>query len=316
MERAQSSQRATGVKPYKQIVHSADRNDWLKARALALGASESSTVMGLNPYESEYTLFMRRTGRLPPIEDSEPMEWGRRLEDVIATKFADETGRKVWGGGWMLQSTIYPWLSATPDREQRDLSWDEDGLLEIKAVGTYAADDWRDEPPVYYQCQLQHQLLVTGLRLGSICALIGGQSFVWRDIERHERFCKTLLTKTERFWQRVTDDDPPLPDDSPSTSSTLLSMVERGEAILLPEKVIEWHLAAKQAAADEKEAKERKDEYRRKILATLGEAAYGVLPGEPFGCNGVYKCITETRKAYSVPEGTSRTLRYKKKLEL
>lgn len=327
MERAQPSQQPASVK-FKRIVHSGDREAWLAARGLALGASESSTVMGLNPYESEFTLFQRRSGRIPGIEDNAQMEWGRRLEDVIAQKFADETGRRVEAGspvlrgdkaplgGWMLQSLEYPWLSATPDRDQRATDWDDDGILEIKTASAYAIDDWRDEPPLHYQCQLQHQMLVTGRRRGSLAALVGGQTFVWQDIPRHDRFIAVLVAKTRRFWQRIQDDEAPLPDDSPSTSATLLTMIEKGEAVQLPDVVLDWHLAARKAADDEKAAKERKEEYRRKILAVLGTAAYGVLPGAPFGSNGVYKCVTETRQSYTVPESAARVLRYKKRLEL
>ena len=89
MEQAEVSRRRRRVKlACRQIVHSGDREKWLKARSLALGASESSTVMGLNPYASEFTLFQRRTGRIPGIEDNERMEWGRRLESLVAEKFA------------------------------------------------------------------------------------------------------------------------------------------------------------------------------------------------------------------------------------
>lgn len=327
MGREQNSRAPTGVK-FRRIVHSDDRKSWLAARGLALGASESSTILGLNPYESEYTLFARRTGRIPPIQDNENMEWGRRLEDVIAWKFQDETGRRVEVGnsslsgdedavgGWMLQSIEYPWLSATPDRDQKDPEWAKPGLLEIKTASSYALDDWLHEPPIHYQCQLQHQLLVTGRAHGSIAVLIGGQRFLWSDIPRHDRFIASLIAKTERFWQRLQRDEAPLPDESASTSRTLLHMVEKGEAIQLPDIVLDWHLAAAKAADEEKAARERKEEYRRKILATLGPAAYGVLPGTPFGSNGVYKCVTERRKAYSVPESESRSLRYKKRMEL
>lgn len=317
MEHAEVSQRRRRVKlPYKRIVHSKDRGAWLNARQIALGASESATVLGLNPYESEFTLFQRRTGRMPGTEDNPNMEWGRRLEALVAKRFAEDTGRTVRADGWMLQSVTYPWLSATPDFLQRDKRWAEDGLLEIKTGSTFMVEAWEHEPPVHYQCQLQHQMLVTGLRRGSLAALLGGQSFMWKDIPRHDRFIATLIAKTKRFWQRIQDDDPPPPDDSPSTSDTLLHMVEQGIAVQLPDVVLDWHMEARRAGDDERAAKERKDEYRRKILAVMGQSAYGVLPGEPFGSNGVYKCITEVRASYNVPETRSRALRYKRRLEL
>ena len=48
-------------------------------------------------------------------------------------------------------------------------------LLECKTAGEYGAKLWKDAVPEYVQCQVQHQLAVTGLQAADVCVLICGQ---------------------------------------------------------------------------------------------------------------------------------------------
>lgn len=304
---------------YTRVVNSADREAWLAARhsVQGLGASDAGTIMGLNPYESEYTLYQRLVGNIPPLEDTRHMEWGRRLEEAVTARFVEETERNVKApntrrtiGGWLLRSRKYPWMYATPDREIISPS----GLLEVKTATQYLAEHWRDEVPPHYQAQLQHQFVVTGRVRGSICALIGGNDFVYGDFERRDRFCNALIKKTDGFWQRVVNRDEPAPDDSPSTSDTLKQMVAEGRCIELPDEVVQWHTEMEDAARDEKDAKERKEMYQRKIQAVMGKATHGVLP--PFGMAGIFTFKMEHRRSFTVKATSGRRLRYSKKLKI
>lgn len=292
-------------KPFDEIISSSDRKAWLAMRGSGIGASESAAVLGLDPFQSAFTLFQRKLG-LIETPDNEAMKWGRRLETACADAFAEEAGRKVWGGGIMLRSKHFPWLFATPDREQRAPEWNEDGLLEIKTTGAHMASEWSDEFPVYYQVQLQHQLIVTGLTRGTLACLIGGQRFVWADFERNDEFCKLLIRKTEDFWGRVQSGEQPDPDDSESTFDTLKHMSEQGIRIDLPEEAIEWHRERARAAAEEKDARERKEKYTRLIAAEMGDAALGVLP---MGIGG-YTFKTRNVREYTVPAKSRRELRF------
>ena len=44
-------------------------SDWHEARAYSLGGSEIGTIMGLNPWESAYALWAKKTGKIenPPL---------------------------------------------------------------------------------------------------------------------------------------------------------------------------------------------------------------------------------------------------------
>lgn len=318
----------TRVKPpdtrtYRYLCHSDDRDEWLKMREIGIGASESAVIMGLSPYESVYTMFMRRTGELPPIEDNRFMEWGRRLEEAVAVKFQDETKRTVRRNGWMIQSVKYPWLTATPDYDVLELIHGisipsipasvpstevPTGLLECKTADKAASEYWQDDAPAHYRCQVQHQMIVAGRTTGFLACLIGGNDYKWIDETPNARFQTALVRKTDRFMKMVRGElPPPIPDAHPSTSETLQKMIADGRVIELPEAIVAFHEGYQQALRDEKDARERKDRYADILKAEIGTAEYGILPNDM----GSYSFKMTTGHTTVVPDG--RRMRYSKK---
>ena len=55
------------------IIKPKDRAEWLKAREGGIGASEVAAVVGLSKWDSPYSLFLRKTGQVPPIEENDAM---------------------------------------------------------------------------------------------------------------------------------------------------------------------------------------------------------------------------------------------------
>jgi len=295
---------------------SRNRREWLNARNSGIGASEAATVFGLNVYQSPYTLYQLKRHEIPEQSDTEPMEWGRRLEGVIAEAYCEKTHREVWKhplGGMLLRSREFPWLLATPDFEQRASRSRDDGLLEIKTAGAQYLADWSEDAPLGYQVQCQQQMLVSDRRYNSIAALIGGQAFTFKHFRRNEIFLKQLVKRTRKFWDMVQSGEPPEIDSSDSTIATLKQMREDGRAITLPKDVLKWHdqalAAAERRLAAEKEEKEAKAE----IAAALGTASRGILSnGE-----GMYKF--ETRAGYRVKAhvvAPSRQLKFSKRVDV
>lgn len=277
------------------------RKAWLKARDHGIGASEVATIFGVNPWESPYTLYMKKRGELPPEPESEPMEWGKRLEAVVAEAFSEKTKRKVWEhplGGMLLRSKDFPWLLATPDYEQHAKGLATDGLLECKTAGAQFLEDWKEDVPVYYQIQVQQQLLVTDRKYASVACLVGGQTFKYKHIVRNAGFLKKLVEKTRTFWDMVQAGTPPPVDASESTIDTLKQMKEDGRVISLPKDVLKWHDQLVVAAERRKTAEEEEKEAKREIASLMGLATRGLMPnGE-----GMYKF--ETRAAYAVKAHT------------
>lgn len=287
-----------------------DHAGWLEARTTGLGASETAAIFGANPHESPYTLYQRKRGEIEAEEENEPMEWGHRLEDAVAKAFCDKTKRSVWKhplGGMLLRSRAYPWLLATPDYEQRAPRLATDGLLEIKTTGAQNAEFWKEDVPLQHQIQVAQQLLVTNRKYASVACLIGGQYFRFKHIARNDKFMKTLVAKTQRFWTMIQEGTPPPIDASESTIATLKQMREELGVISLPASVLKWHDKMLDAAERRKTAEDEEKEAKREISAMMGLSARGLMPNGA----GLYKF--ETKKGYDVKAhsvGPSRQLKF------
>ena len=224
------------------IVTYGSKEAWLSDRENWIGASESAAILGVSPWQSALSVYARKLG-LEEVEETEAMEWGTRLEGVIANAFADKTGRTV-EYNTSYQTHVHPeheFIRATLDGTTYAADGTHvptplgHGVLEVKTANAYSLDEWESEIPLYYQIQVQHQLLVTGRQWGSVAALIGGQAFRWGDIERHDQFIDTvLLPALKEFWRRVEEQDPPPADDSTSSAKALHLLHNAGDVDLEP----------------------------------------------------------------------------------
>lgn len=311
------------------------RPDWLKLRTLGIGASDSPTIMNMNPYESRYTLFMQRSGSMPKIDhssfnenDNEAMAWGRELEDLVAKRFAQRAGWKLRRGlgGWLLKSTSHEHMCATPDREGKSPRRRTFGLIEVKTTNEYNESEWtvrapgtvtgigegglKQAVPERYWCQLQHQLCVTGRTYGAVVCLIGGQRLVWAEFSRDANFIAELVLQTKAFWEMLENGVVPEPDDAPSTYATLQKLREDGRVIDLPMAALGLRNEMNEASALKTEAEDRYKTAKRQLAALVGTASYGILPdGE-----GAVKFVTVEREGYTVDSTSYRDLRLHKKV--
>ena len=86
-----------------KIVKSSDltREEWLAYRRTGIGGSDAAAVIGLNPYRSTIELYADKMGMMPEKEDNEAMRLGRDLEQYVADRFCEETGKKVRRNNFM-----------------------------------------------------------------------------------------------------------------------------------------------------------------------------------------------------------------------
>lgn len=83
--------------------------------------------------------------------------------------------------------------------------------LEIKTVNHWVGRDWQhDGLPANYYCQVQHYMLVTGLRKFYLLAEIG-DSLLLRVIAYNEEFSENLLKEYENFKKCMDNNIPPEP---------------------------------------------------------------------------------------------------------
>jgi putative phage-type endonuclease len=288
------------------------RSQWLAERRTGVGSSDAAVIAGVSPWKSLFALWCEKTGvaEIAP-DESEYLEWGHRLEPVIAQKYADDTGRLVQDPGpYNIQRhPSESWCLATLDRV---LPGPPLGLLEIKTAANWKQDEWADgDAPLLYLVQVQHQLAVySTAEYASLAVLFGGQKFRWLDVPRNQPFIDALLAQEHAFWRTVETGVPPPPDASPRTRELLQRLYPRHEpglVIPLPGEAIGWDENREEALRQIKYWEAEKLQSENMLRGALGTAERGVLP------NGtVYSWMAHDRRAYTVEAATIRTLRRQK----
>jgi putative phage-type endonuclease len=215
----------------KEMTH----EEWVAARRNGLGGSDIGVVMGLNKYKTPLQLFNEKIGAVVPddLSDNPAVEFGNRLEGVVAQKFMDDTGLSVQRDNKIRIHPKYPWAIANIDRmivgagseifvnpraevtSTAKKGWTTTGVLEIKTASSWAMKSWDAEYSLDHFAQLQWYLFVTGYGYGHIALLIDGRYFKQLRIERDETFIEKMVATAAEFWKGVESKTPPpaeLPD--------------------------------------------------------------------------------------------------------
>lgn len=216
------------------------REEWLELRRSGLGGSDAAAIMGLNPYISPMSVYLDKIGELP--EKLEPdnrfIEWGNRLEPVVAEYFQDkhrDEGLQVVKDEHMYISDEYPFMLGNLDRE----IWNPDGSidgLEIKTTSINNKDKWQDgNAPMHYLIQVQHYLAVRpDIEKFYMACLIGGSDYVELTVYRNEDILKTLKEVEGEFWERVQRGEAPGYSGTDGDSEILASLyplANKGETV-------------------------------------------------------------------------------------
>ncbi|MDF1509707.1 YqaJ viral recombinase family protein [Robertmurraya sp. DFI.2.37] len=254
------------------------RFEWLQERTKGIGGSDAGIILGLNKYRTAFELWLEKTGQVEPVEvDNEAIYWGNQMEDVVAKEFEKRTGKKVRRTNFMYSHPEHPFIKANIDR----LIVGESALLECKTASAYLAKEWEgEEVPDTYLVQVQHYLGVTGKEKAYIAVLVGGNRFIWKEIERDEDLITMIFEAEKNFWERhVLGGEPPALDGSSAAEKYLKEKYERAEKdkeIVLPGEYKELLLQYEKVKSDEKLIKSAKTEIENKIKAELKDAESGI----------------------------------------
>ena len=208
------------MKGIKQVsTKGMSREDWLAQRRKTIGGSDAAAIVGLSRYSTPYTIFMDKTGRLPDKPDTEAMRLGRDLEDYVAKRWQEATGKKVRRLQAMLYNPMYPFAHADVDR----MVIGEDAGLECKTTSTLDVKQFNGvEFPEKYYAQCVHYLAVTGVKRWYLAVLVFGRGFFEFTLERDQLEIDALMTAEAEFWtENVAKDNPPPPDGSQATTDAL-----------------------------------------------------------------------------------------------
>lgn len=180
-------------------------DEWLKFRQSKIGASDSSTILGINPYTTPLKLWGEKLGLIPGQKTNPAMQRGHDLEEVARDKFNQESG-----------IVFKPAIGVSEDYEWMMASFDgvsECGtlILEIKANGkkwhTYVLEN--GAPPPHHIPQLQHQMYIAGVNKAYYYSF-DGENGVTLEVERDEEYIESLIRKELDFWKCICTFTPPL----------------------------------------------------------------------------------------------------------
>ncbi|KAB8139066.1 hypothetical protein F9U64_01320 [Gracilibacillus oryzae] len=253
--------------------------EWLQERTKGIGGSDAATVLGLNKYKTPFELFLEKTGQsLVDDEQAEAAYFGNQLEDLVAKEFEIRSGKKVRKHNFMMQHQKHQFIMANIDRKVVG----EDALLECKTASAYLAKDWEgDEIPDSYLVQVQHYLGVTGYKKAYIAVLIGGQRFVWKEIERDDELIKMIFDAEIHFWtEHVKKNVAPPLDGSSAAEEYLKKRYEESEEGKTIDLAFDYankinHLNELNSSI--KELTEQKKQIENELKYELKEAETGIV---------------------------------------
>lgn len=262
---------------YKNLKKISTKNmpheEWLEHRRKSIGGSDASAIVGLNKYASQYSVWADKMGKLPPREDNEPMRLGRDLEEYVAQRFTEATGKKLRRENNILINPDFPFAHANVDR----MVIGEDAGFEAKTTSALNTKRFKNgEYPENYYAQCVHYLAVTGCKRWYLGVLILGVGFEWFVIERDEDEIAALMRSEAEFWSFVKDGIPPMVDGSKATTEAISTIYAESDgssvSLMAYEQDLNQYMTLSSLLDD---VKKQKDEVANRIKEYMGDASNG-----------------------------------------
>ena len=268
------------------------KQEWLKARAKVLTSTDMGILLGVSPYDTKLGLwYAKKSGIIQEIPQTDRMENGTHFEPSIAELIAVKNNLQIKPfKAFISDSTLrigssfdFQITSVFPD----SLFFDRfrglgSGLLEIKSVDPLIyRDNWdehADTIPYHIEAQVQHQMLVSGLKWALVGVMVGLQKHAVFYREAKPAIHARLLREAKDFWASIDANTPPpidfakdgkylktlLGDASgdaydATTDQTLLGLIDQFKAIVRDEEAYDFE--------------KRKEVLKNRILHHVGNAS-------------------------------------------
>ena len=185
--------------------------------ARVMTASKVPAVLGLSPWESPRTMWLKMRGELSDDgSNAEAKSRGHYLEAGVIAWWLDrhpdaqglERAPHRTRGTHRIRGA---WAAATPDVEVADDGHGNHAVVEAKTAAN--DDDWgtpgTDEAPAYYVAQCMWQLWVTGAQIAYIPVLFGRPRLGFEEyvIQRDDALIDAIVARCRAFYDSLADDD-------------------------------------------------------------------------------------------------------------
>jgi len=210
----------------RTTIHPESEEAWLGLRVNDLTSTDIAALFGLSPYKTHFELWHEKKAcERGAFTDNTRAKWGRRLESTVAEGIAEDQG---WVVRPMKEYMRIPDARLGCSFDFRVLTdqhadHDDDAILEIKTVDFLAfRDGWLIEDgfieaPPHIEIQVQHQMLVSGLRRAYIGVMVGGNRIEVIERIADDQVHAGIIAKAAEFWQSIDAGiapDPVMPDDA------------------------------------------------------------------------------------------------------
>lgn len=178
-----------------RIIRPSSHEEWLKAREEGIGASEVAAILGISPWETPFSLYLKKTHQVPPTEENDAMRRGHYLEDAVVQWWMHETGEQVIkasAADIIYVHPEFPYMRVTPDRIVKGRK----KILEVKST----AIQMGETIPDYYLAQVTYQMYVTGIHQAELIYIQGGLTFGRFIVDYDEEFAEFIAAKVTEFW--------------------------------------------------------------------------------------------------------------------
>lgn len=261
--------------------------EWHQARAGALGGSEIAAALGLSIFESPFSLWHRKAGRIGPVEDNGEMYWGRIHEPQLRAEFAKRHPE------FLVEGDIGTWR----DGEHEFIVANPDGLLyqhsglpgkhsvpEVwEAKCARSRTGWGQEGtndiPVYYRAQCLWYCRVFGAARAQLSVLFFGCEYAEYVVEYDPAEAQILIDHGAAFMQSLADGIRPNIDGHEQTWNAIRQMhpgIEDYPVELDPDVALPY-LEAQQAF---EQAKTVKQMHAARVLDAIGDGRHAYWLGE------------------------------------
>jgi putative phage-type endonuclease len=273
----------------REFITPTDEAHWHAMRAADLTSTDVAALFGLSPYKTRFELWHeKRSGEVVRIKDNDRMKWGRRLESAIAYGIAED---REWSATPMKDYGRIPSerLGSSFDFQCFARPGGDHFILEIKTVdglafqrGWIIEDDYV-EAPAHIELQVQHQMLVSGLRRAYIGCLIGGNRIEVLEREADDQVHAGIIAAARDFWSSISEGREPSPA-MPDDAEAVIRMNQHAE----PGKLIDARndaaiasLVARYAELGQqaKVISDERDVVKAELLQAIGDAEKVLLDG-------------------------------------
>jgi len=169
-----------------------------------IGGSDARVIMGSD--EGALTrLWKEKRGELEPKDLSRDLvvQLGCETEALNRRWFEAETGRRLRAVQKFVRHKSLDWLGATLD----GLVVEEPAVFEAKFMLPWSFSE--EGAAEKHMAQLQHNMLVTGVRRGFVSIITGGGKWVLIEVEADPIYQTVLLQVEQRFWRCVLTGEEP-----------------------------------------------------------------------------------------------------------